>query len=517
MIVVPLDRPERAEAASAAVSAQSPPRSESDVDAARSAGALWKTVPLRRRLAVIRRFRHAMAEDALEVARSVAASQVDVAEVLTAQVIPLLDACRFVERRGAKVLRTRRVGIRRRAVWLWGVTSRVVREPWGVVLILTASNYPLLLPGVQAVQAIAAGNAVVLKPGRGTTAVAEMLRDRLEAAGLPQGVLTVIDEPDGAGGAAIEAGPDFVVLTGSAATGRRVLAACADKLIPATVELSGCDAVFVLPGATDERLQMLAKGLTWGLRLNAGATCIAPRRVLIGHTEAERLIPRLLENLARSAATLAIDPATADTAHRLIADALAAGATCLAGAWGDEERAAAPQPLRDATWPVVLDGVTPGMEVAKADVFAPVLSIIRVGGGGVEALLTADAACPYALGASIWGPLSEATALAERVRAGSVCINDLILPTADPRLTFGGTDESGFGSTRGEEGLLAMTRPRVVSIHRGGFRPHYDPPRPGDAAMFAALAEATHSRNAGRRLRGLFRGVRAMMRRGAQP
>ena len=211
--------------------------------------------------------------------------------------------------------------------------------------------------------------------------------------------------------------------------------------------------MFVLPGATDEQLQMLAKGLAWGLGLNAGATCIAPRRVLIGDAEAERLIPRLLENLARSAATLAVDPAAAKVSRGFIADALAAGAWCVAGAMGptpadghdDEERAAAGQPLRDATWPVVLDGVTPEMHIAKADVFAPVLSIVRVGGSGVEPLLAADAACPYALGASIWGPLYEATALAERVRAGNICINDLILPTADPRLPFGGTGESGFG------------------------------------------------------------------------
>ena len=181
---------------------------------------------------MIRRFRQAMAEDALEVAAGVAASQVDVAEVLTAQVIPLLDACRFVERRAPRLLRARRVGLHGRPLWLWGVRSRVVREPWGVVLILAASNYPLLLPGVQAVQAIAAGNAVVLKPGRGTTVVAEMLRERLEAAGLPRGVLRVIDESDGAGGAAIEAGPDHVVLTGSAATGRRVLAACGGQADP---------------------------------------------------------------------------------------------------------------------------------------------------------------------------------------------------------------------------------------------------------------------------------------------
>ncbi len=481
-------------------------------------------VPLHPRLGIIRRFRQALAEDAAEVAQAVAAAtgratQTTVAETLTSQVIPLLDACRFLERRAVGVLRDRRVGAWGRPMWLWGVTSRVVREPWGTVLILGASNYPLLLPGVQALQAIVAGNAVVLKPGRGTRRVAELLRDRLERAGLPPGVLRVLDDSAEAGERALADGPDHVVLTGSAATGRRVLAACGNRLIPATVELSGCDAVFVLEGAN---LDLLARGLAFGLRLHSSRTCIAPRRVLIPDVMADALIYRLRDELARHDTAAPGDPDQAAHGEALAADAVAGGAHHLADAAkprrdGSEEAAGPPRPLNHGVWPIVLDCVTPDMAVARADVFAPLLSVIRLPNADPNTLLRADAACPYALGASIWGPRRAARAMAARVRAGSVAINDLIMPTADPRLPFGGTGESGFGSTRGPEGLLAMTRPRCISLHRGTFRPHYDPPTDGDVAVFSAFALAAHGSRFQRRFRAAMRGARLMLRRGRNP
>jgi hypothetical protein len=112
---------------------------------------------------------------------------------------------------------------------------------------------------------------------------------------------------------------------------------------------------------------------------------------------------------------------------------------------------------------------------------------------GAAAMLRADAACPYALGASVWGPPGPAMALARELRALSVCVNDLIVPTADPRLPFGGRGRSGFGATRGAEGLLAMTVPQAISRRVLPFRPHLAPARPGDAASFAAMATLLHA------------------------
>jgi hypothetical protein len=110
-----------------------------------------------------------------------------------------------------------------------------------------------------------------------------------------------------------------------------------------------------------------------------------------------------------------------------------------------------------------------------------------------EEALDIAASCPYALGAAIFGPVERARALAPRIRAGSVTVNDVIAPTADPRLPFGGRGESGFGTTRGAEGLLEMTTLKSVTYRGGRFRPHYQPLRPTDEARFLALVQAVHA------------------------
>ena len=141
------------------------------------------------------------------------------------------------------------------------------------------------------------------------------------------------------------------------------------------------------------------------------------------------------------------------------------------------------------------------MPLLQQDVFAPWLALVPV--ADMAEALAHDAACPFALGASVFGPAAEARALAARLRAGSVCINDLIVPTADPRLPFGGSARSGFGRTRGAEGLLEMTALRTVSERAGRFRPHLAAATPLDAPRFAAMARLLH---------GSWRGIPAALR-----
>ncbi len=140
--------------------------------------------------------------------------------------------------------------------------------------------------------------------------------------------------------------------------------------------------------------------------------------------------------------------------------------------------------------PTVLSGARPDMALLQEDVFAPWLALVPV--ESVPAALEAAASCRYALGASIFGPVGQATALAAQVRAGSVCINDLIVPTADPRLPFGGRGRSGFGLTRGAEGLLEMTVAKTISTRRFGMRPHLDAKLSGDAAKLLTLIRLLH-------------------------
>lgn len=482
------------------------------VKAARRAQSRWAARPVRGRLAVLRRLRRLLAQPS-----AVGAAGVDLAacggrashsETLTAEILPLAEALRFLEREAEDLLAPRRPG--GRPFWLSGVDLEIQREPLGVVLVIGPSNYPIFLPGVQTVQALAAGNAVLLKPGRKGTAAACALADLLREAGLPDGALGILPEDpevvqrvlDCGGSVARQPGIDKVVLTGSAETGREVLAELAPRLVPAVMELSGCDAAFV---RKDADLDRVVDALVFGLRLNAGATCIAPRRVFVESTLAASLADRL-DQAAWSLPRVTVAPDTAQRARKLIREAVRLGARCLTCTEG-------PAALRAEAFPaVVLADVPPQAGILREDLFAPVISLVAVGGD--DEALAFDELCPYALGATIFGREPGARALARRVRAGVVVINDLIVPTADPRLPFGGRGQSGFGVTRGAEGLLAMTAPKALAVrrsHRGRLR-HLEPVTENDETLFQAFLALGHG-DLPTRLRGGLALCRALVRR----
>jgi delta 1-pyrroline-5-carboxylate dehydrogenase len=125
--------------------------------------------------------------------------------------------------------------------------------------------------------------------------------------------------------------------------------------------------------------------------------------------------------------------------------------------------------------------------------------------------LQANACCPYALGAVVFGREKTARELAAKVRAGVVLINDVIVPTADPRLPFGGLGRSGYGVTRGAEGLLEMTAMKALSVRRGHWRPHYEPPHPAHADLFRAYIQAVHSASWRQRVAAIGAGLRTLI------
>ena len=157
----------------------------------------------------------------------------------------------------------------------------------------------------------------------------------------------------------------------------------------------------------------------------------------------------------------------------------------------------------------MLTDVTTEMRLCAADIFAPLAMIIPV--EDWSDALRADSRCPYALSASIFGPLEDALRMVKFVSAGFVTINDVIVPTVDPRLPFGGRGESGFGVTRGNEGLLEMTVPKVVSTRLGSWLPHAKLPEPSDQELLDGLLQLSHHTSLKVRLQGLLQIVRAAM------
>ena len=462
---------------------------------------VWALAPLLDRLGMIKRFRHLIAEEAEQLASLVELPQRSgIVETLAAEVMPLADACRYLERNATKLLSPKHASASDRPAWGRGLRVQTHRDPLGKVMVIGTWNYPIFLTCVQTIQAIVAGNAVLLKPGDGTTAVTKQFVEMLFRSGVSRHLIEVLPEDPQLAQEAIDVGGvDKVVFTGSVATGRKVLAQLAKTNTPSVMELSGNDAVFVLPDADLERA---ARCVAFGLRMNGSSTCIAPRRVFVPHHQIENFKAQLLKHV--DASYHPVHPKAGELAARLVSSAKESGANLLCptqwNGWNSDE--GFPQ--------TVLQFESADHELLQSDLFAPVTSLISV--RDAEEALSLDALCPYALGATVFGPTSEATQFATRVKAGCVTINDMIAPTADPRVAFGGRGASGFGVTRGAEGLLEMTQVKTIVTQTSGWLPHLDRPVPELADLLLGMIRMNHSETWSKKLdavRGLMDSGRA--------
>ncbi len=460
-------------------SVQMPTRSPHPADMVFTAELDWATNSVSSRLKILRAARHEIANMSAAFAGAVSPELARTpADTRVAEILPLLAACRFLERKAESILAPRRLGRRGLPFWLAGVQSEIHRVPLGRVLVIGPANYPLFLPGVQVLQALAAGNAVTWKPGRGGRPIADLFAQAMFKAGLAHDLLRITEESVDAGQKAMQQGADKVFFTGSALVGRVLMREMAETLTPCVMELSGCDAIVVLPSADISRV---VQALVFGMRLNGSATCMAPRRILlVDATPARRdtFLADLLDALAIVNPVLIPENVLLQL-RRLLDEAARGGAHVHGSAHAEAIR------------PIVVTNVQSTMNVAQADIFAPVLSVIDVDGD--VGVLAAQEICPFALTAAIFGDEAEARRLSTKITAGSIMINDIIVPTADPRVPFGGRRQSGFGVTRGTEGLLEMTAIKTIAVRRGRSTRHYEATTAAHAEIFDGVIAATHA------------------------
>ena len=223
---------------------------------------------MHRRLVLLRKARHRVAARAGSLAEAGSSSGAAVrCETLAAEVLPFLDACRFLEREARRILAPRRPGRRGRPFWLWGMDLEVFRAPLGVVLIIGPSSHPLFVPGFLTIQALAAGNSVILEPGAGGTAVAKVLQGCLVDSGLDARLFQILPEA-GAAGEAFRAGVDKVLLTGAAKTGA---AGLDDVIVPVIVPAADPQLPFGGRGRSGHGVTRGAEGLLELTRVKAVA------------------------------------------------------------------------------------------------------------------------------------------------------------------------------------------------------------------------------------------------------
>ena len=459
---------------------------ENSLHRAQAAQREWAGRALSERLRPIAKFRARLAAEPKTLAEIVAKEIGKTRyEAIGAEVLPVAEMCAFLARRAPRLLAPRREVLR--GTMPFAGTALVHHIPWGVVALLVPWNYPLFLCAVPALNALAAGNAVVLKASPRAKETVKAFAEWLWNAGIPPDLLPVLDSSDESG-RELAASPLIhkIVFTGSSQTGRAVLAAAARNLVPATVELSGCDAVFVL---ADANVELAAAAIAFGMRLNAGRTCVCPRRVFVEQGAGEKFVSLLSERLSSRKLLAPMDPQTLQEADAL-ASKLAAtpGTVSLNGRnAGESEKAVA-----------VMGG--PEALAAAQGNFVPAVVVTHV--KDIDEALRLDAASPYALGASIFTRTPRlALELARRLRAGMIAINECVAPAGEAALPFGGSGESGYGVRAGDEGLLDMTRPQTMAFARGTFRPHHDAESEAEEFLLALL-RARHAENWMARVKG---------------
>jgi acyl-CoA reductase-like NAD-dependent aldehyde dehydrogenase len=333
-------------------------------------------------------------------------------------------------------------------------------QPLGVVGVIGPWNYPVFTPMGSVAYALAAGNAVVLKPSELTPGVGAWLVDTFAQVVPEQPVLQLVTGYGDTGAALCRAGVDKIAFTGSSRTGRAVMAACAETLTPVLIECGGKDALIV---DEDADLDAAADAAAWGGLGNAGQTCVGVERVYAVDAVHDDFVRRLAEKLralrAGSDTTASYGPITRPQQVGIIAahvqDALARGARAVVGG-----RESVRAPYVD---PVLLVDVPEDSTAVTDETFGPTLTVARVRDAD-EAVDRANASA-YGLGSAVFSR-SRGMELARRLRTGMTSVNSAVAFATVPALPFGGVGESGFGRIHGADGLREFSRPKAITRQR---------------------------------------------------
>ncbi|HEX7459384.1 MAG TPA: aldehyde dehydrogenase family protein [Acidimicrobiales bacterium] len=341
--------------------------------------------------------------------------------------------------------------------------ASVEYQPLGVIGVIGPWNYPVFTPIGSIAYSLAAGNAVVFKPSEYTPAIGRWLVEAWARA-VPDGpdVLGLVTGMGDTGAALCRSGVDKIAFTGSAATGRKVMGACAEDLVPVLMECGGKDALLV---DADADLDAAADAALWCGMSNGGQTCIGTERVYVADAAYDRFVD-LLTTKARDLAPGSGEgaswgpptmPSQVDTIRRHVTDALARGGRAVVG--GESSVAVS------GVGPTILLDVPEDAEAVREETFGPTLTVTRV--RDIEEGLALANASDYGLGGAVFtGSRRQGVELARRMRSGMTSVNSIITFAMVPGLPFGGVGESGFGRIHGPDGLREFTRPKAVTSQR---------------------------------------------------
>jgi acyl-CoA reductase-like NAD-dependent aldehyde dehydrogenase len=484
------------------------------VTRARAAQAEWAETDVRRRVAVLREFQRRLHENKSEIARAITEEAgKPVAEALTTEVLVVLDAARFLIDNAYRLLRDEPLPHGNLVTKL--KSGRLVREPYGVVGIISPWNYPFSIPATESLAALVAGNAVVLKPSEFTSLVALKLEALLHAAGVPKDVFQVVLGDGGTGAALVHSAIDKLVFTGSVATGKRIAVAAATRLLPMVLELGGKDPMLVLD---DADVDVASSAAVWGAFVNAGQTCLSVERCYVHRSLYETFVNACAEKAKKLSVGHGLEPETdvgpminerqLRIAETHVKDAVARGARVMAGG------ARLPELGTNFYRPTVLADVTHEMLIMREETFGPVLPIMAFDSDEGAVQLVNDS--EYGLAASVWTRnRARGEQLARRIQAGTVMVNDVISCFGISEAPHGGVKSSGVGRAHGRFGLEEMVRLKYLDSDRmpGMKKVWWYGYGESFARLMDGFIDFQFARGLGDRLRGALRAAGVISRK----
>lgn len=467
----------------------------------------WRFFPVEKKKKIFRAARDVLLRRSRDLAELVTREKGSpIVESLGVDVLAALELLDYYSRRLERILAPRKAPLHiplfahKRNAFLF--------QPLGVTLVISPWNFPFIIPFSDTLSAIVSGNTVVLRPSSTTPFTGLFIGEVFLEAGLPAGVLNVVNTRVAQAESMIT-NPivQTVLFTGSVSTGKRVMELASRNLTHVVLELGGKDPMVVLD---DADLDKASRGAVWAGFMNTGQSCASIERVYVDARVAEEFLEKVV-TLTKSLRVgnpmdpeVDVGPMTTPgqlrTVEEHIADARAKGAEVLCG--GDR--------LKDRPGyffaPAVLNKVDHSMKIMTEETFGPLLPVMHFSGLDEAVALAND--CEYGLTASVWTRSRKNAAwLAERIEAGTVTVNDHMFSFSDPRAIWGGVKKTGVGRSHGPYGLLEIQNIKFVSLdfHRRKTQVWWYPYGPSKRRIMENVVDLFHDRRFSRRAKALIR------------